>query len=119
MMARVHFGSDITITISSLLHLIFVLISLILSCFVFIIIYAIIVIAYLVINLLIPYVDIYTEVVVISVCIKQIMTGKCLKRFRGSNKGERRYKILLCKVCFPARKDKQRDREPSPFGPFY
>ena len=40
-------------------------------------------------------------------------------RFGGNNKGERRYKILLCKVCFPARKDKQRDREPSPSGPFY
>ena len=26
---------------------------------------------------------------------------------------------MLCKVCFLARKDKQRDREPSPFGPFY
>ena len=36
-----------------------------------------------------------------------------------NNKGERRYKILLCKVCFLARKDKQRDRETSPFGPFY
>ena len=31
----------------------------------------------------------------------------------------KRYKILLCKVCFLAGKDKQRDREPSPFGPFY
>ena len=38
---------------------------------------------------------------------------------RGNNKGERRYKISLCKVCFLARKDKQRDRGPSPFGPFY
>ena len=36
------------------------------------------------------------------------------------NKGERRYKVLLYKVCFRlVRKDKQRDREPSPFGPFY
>ena len=35
------------------------------------------------------------------------------------NKGERRYKILLCKVCFLARKDKQCDREPRSFGPFY
>ena len=52
---------------SLLLHLIFVLISLILSCFVFIIIYAIIVIAYLVINPLVPYVDVYTEAVVIYV----------------------------------------------------
>ena len=43
-----------------------------LSFFVFIIIYVIIVIAYLVINLLMPYVDIYTEAVVISICIKQI-----------------------------------------------
>ena len=25
---------------------------------------------------------------------------------------------MLCKVCFLARKDKQRDREPSPFGLF-
>ena len=32
---------------------------------------------------------------------------------RGNNKGERRYKISLCKVCFLARKDKQRDREPT------
>ena len=38
--------------------------------------------------------------------------------FQLQGKGERRYKILLCKVCFLARKDKQRDREPSPFGPF-
>ena len=31
-----------------------------------------------------------------------------------------KYKILRCKVCFLARKDKQRDRgEPSPFEPFY
>ena len=36
-----------------------------------------------------------------------------------NNKGERRYKILLCKVCFLGRKEKQRDRESSPFGPFY
>ena len=57
---------------SQLLHLIFVLISLILSFFVFIIIYAIIDIAYLVINLLMPYVDVQTEAVVISICIKQI-----------------------------------------------
>ena len=65
------------------------------------------------------YVDVYTEAVVISMCIKQSIDRKCLQRFRGNNKGERRYKILICKVCFPARKDKQRDREPSPFGPFY
>ena len=47
----------------------------ILSFFVFIIIYAIIVIAYLV-NLLTPYEDVYTDGVVISICIKQIqLTG--------------------------------------------
>ena len=40
--------------------------------FVFIITYAIIAIAYLVINLVMPYVDVYTEAVVISICIKQI-----------------------------------------------
>ena len=97
-----------------LLHLIFVSISLILSFFVFIIIYPIIVIASLVINLLMPYVDVYTEAVVIAICIKKTIDRKCLQRFRG----ERRYKILLCKVCFLARKDKQRDREPSPFEPF-
>ena len=51
-------------TISLLLHLFFVLISLILSFFVFIIIDAIIVIAYSVINLLMSYVDVYTEAVV-------------------------------------------------------
>ena len=34
--------------------------------------YAIIVIAFLVINLLMPYVDVYAEPVVISKCIKQI-----------------------------------------------
>ena len=51
--------------------------------------------------------------------IKQINWPKCLQRFRGNNKGERWYKILLCKECFLTRKDKQRDREPSPFGPFY
>ena len=50
-------------TISLLLHFIFVLISLILSFFVFIIIDAIIVIAYSVINLLMSYVDVYTEAV--------------------------------------------------------
>ena len=87
----------------------------ILSFFVFIIIYAIIVIASLVINLLMPYVDVYTEAVVIAICIKKkTIDRKCLQRFRG----ERRYKILLCKVCFLARKDQQRDREPSPFEPF-
>ena len=32
-----------------------------------------IVIVYLVINLLTPYVDVYTEAVVISICIKQII----------------------------------------------
>ena len=32
---------------------------------------------------------------------------------RGNNKGERSYKISLCKVCFLAKKDKQRDREPT------
>ena len=51
-------------TISLLLHLIFVLISLIVSFFVFIIIDAIIVITYSVINLLMSYVDVYTEAVV-------------------------------------------------------
>ena len=51
-------------TISLLLHLIFVLNSLILSFFVFIIIDAIIVIAYSVINLLMSYVDVYAEAVV-------------------------------------------------------
>ena len=60
------------VTISLLLHLVFVLISLILSFFVFIIIYSIIEIAYLVINLLMPYVDIYTEAVAISIYVKQI-----------------------------------------------
>ena len=35
----------------------------------------------------------------------------------GNNKGERRYKISLCKVCFLARKDKQCDRQPSPLSP--
>ena len=60
------------VTISLLLHLIFESISLILSFFVFLIIYAIIVIAYLVINLLMPYVNVYTEAVVISIGIKQI-----------------------------------------------
>ena len=50
----------------------FLLISLILSFFDFIIICGIIVIAYLVINLLMPYVDVYTEAVVISIRIKQI-----------------------------------------------
>ena len=55
-----------------LLHLIFVVISLILSFPVFIIVYAIILIAYLMINLLMPYVDVYTEAVVIRICIKQI-----------------------------------------------
>ena len=84
-----------------------------LSFFVFVIIYAIIVIAYLVINLLMPYVDVYT------ICIKKLIDRKCLQRLRGNNKSETRYKILRCKVCFLARKDKQRDREPSPFGPFY
>ena len=49
------------VTVSLPLHLIFVLISLILSFFVFIII------AYLVINLLTSYVDVYTEAVVISI----------------------------------------------------
>ena len=49
------------------LHLIFVLISLILSCFVFIIVFAIIVIAYLVISPLVPFVDVYAEAVVIYV----------------------------------------------------
>ena len=39
---------------------------------VFIIVYAIILIAYLMINLLMPYVDVYTEAVVIRICIKQI-----------------------------------------------
>ena len=52
-----------------LLRLIFVLI---LSFFVFIIIYTIIVITYLVINLLMSNVDVYTEAVVILICIKQI-----------------------------------------------
>ena len=58
------FGTSIAsfwVTVSLLLHLIFVLISLILSFFVFIII------AYLVINLLTSYVDVYTEAVVISI----------------------------------------------------
>ena len=49
------------------------------------------------INPLMSYVDVYTEAVVISVC-------------------KRRYKILLCKICFLARKSKQCDREPSPLG---
>ena len=49
------------VTVSLLLHLSFVLISLILSSFVFIII------AYLVINLLTSYVHVYTEAVVISI----------------------------------------------------
>ena len=58
------------VSISLLLHLFFVvLISLILSFFVFIIIYPIIVITYLVINLLMSYVDVYTEAIVISICI--------------------------------------------------
>ena len=52
-----------------------------------------------------PDVDVYTEAVVISIRIKQSIDRKCLQRFRGNNKGERRYKILLCKVCFLARKD--------------
>ena len=60
------------VTISLLLHLIFVLTSFIIYFSVFAIIYTIIVIAYLVINLLMPYVDVYTEAVVISICIKQI-----------------------------------------------
>ena len=88
--------------------------------FVFIIIYAIVVIAYLVINLLMPDVDVSTASVVISICIKQIsIDRKCLQRFRDNSKGKRRNKILLCKVCFLVRRDKQRDREPSPFGPLY
>ena len=45
---------------------IFALISLILSFFIFIIIYAIIVIAFLVINHLMSYVEVYTEAFVIS-----------------------------------------------------
>ena len=45
------------------------MISLILSFFVFIIIYAIIVIAFSVINLLMSYVDVYTEAVVNSKCM--------------------------------------------------
>ena len=57
------------VSITLLLHLFFVLISLILSFFVFIIIYPIIVITYLVINLLMSYVDVYTEAIVISICI--------------------------------------------------
>ena len=40
--------------------------------FVFIITYAITAIAYLVINLVMPYVDVYTKAVVISISIKQI-----------------------------------------------
>ena len=40
--------------------------------FVFIITYAITAIAYLVINLVMPYVDVYTEAVVISISIEQI-----------------------------------------------
>ena len=52
------------VTISLLL--IFELILLILSFFIFIIIYASIVIAFLVINHLMTYVDVYTEAVVIS-----------------------------------------------------
>ena len=58
-----------------------------------------------------PYVDIYTEAVVISIYVKQIKSidRKCLQRFRGNNNGERRYKILLCKVCFLPTKHKQRD----------
>ena len=47
---------------------VFVLISLILSFFIFIIIYAIIVIEFLVINHLMSYVDVYTEAFVTSVC---------------------------------------------------
>ena len=85
-------------------------------------IYAIFIIAYLVINLLMSYVNVYTEAGFSSICMywKNIsIDRKCLHRFRGNNKGERRYKISLCKVCFLARKDKQRDREPSPFWPFY
>ena len=66
-----------------------------------------------------PYVNVYTEAVVISIGIKQSIDRKCLQQLRGNNKGERRYEILLCKVCLLARKDKQRDLEPSPFGPFY
>ena len=61
------FGTSIAsfwVTISLLLHLVFLLF---LSSFM-----QLIVIAYLVINLLMPYVDIYTEAVVISMCIKQI-----------------------------------------------
>ena len=83
--------------------------------------YAIIIIAYLVLNLLVSYVNVYTEAGFSSICMywKNIsIDRKCLHRFRGNNKGERRYKISLCKVCFLARKDKQRDREPSPFWPF-
>ena len=57
------------VTVPLLLRLVFVLISLILSFLVFIIIYTITVIAYLVINLLMSYVDVYTEAVVISICM--------------------------------------------------
>ena len=49
---------------------------------------------------------------------KELIVRKYLQRFRDNNKGERRYKISVCKVCF-SRKDKQRDRKPSPFGPYY
>ena len=37
-----------------------------------------------------------------NVCIKKKKTvdRKCSQRFWGNNKGERRYKISLCKICF-------------------
>ena len=71
------------------------MISLILSFFVFTIIYASIVIAYLVINPLMPDVDVYTEAVVISICILAELHARA-KRARGRSP--------IAKVIYPSQK---------------
>ena len=79
-------------------------------------------IAYLVINLLLSYVDVYTEAVVISMCKpkNKPIDRKCLQRFRGNNQVKEDIRSRYAKyVFFFARKGKQHDREPSPFWPFY
>ena len=37
------------------------------------------------------YVDVYTEAVVISICLNKSIDRKCFQRFRGNNKGEKRH----------------------------
>ena len=44
---------------------------------------------------------------------KNKLNGHVYNDSDRGNKGERRYKISLCKVCFLTRKDKQRDRGPT------